>query len=579
MSTGPLESAAPTTPTIVGGVYNVAPPTPASGQGLAFQQDATGNLLVNVVTGGGSNASVGATGATAPTSATEIGIVDGTGKLQGVSSSNPVPISVGRVAAVTASWTSATPQDTVLSLAVSLFQTVVLSLNITGTISAGVATYEVSDDGVIWYPTLGYRSGIAVGDPNSSLFNPGNASVLWQFNVAGFTNFRVRLSSVIVGTGTATYRLQAASGNQTSPGTNISAVAGNAVLTQLVGALPVTIKGGSGFGLETSSGVLDENIKNIGNSAVVTAAAGIQKVGVVGATGTALDGTTAGIVDENVKNVGGSAVVTAAAGVQKVGVVGGTNVSLETTAGVLDHNLKNVNNAAVVTAAAGVQLVGIEGRAGTSFETTAGVLDENIKNVGNSAVVTAAAGVQKVGIVGNTGAVLDGVITAATAPVNGQTILSVNNTTAPSLTTGQSVALQSDYEGSVFVKPYRRAQTISAARTITNSSAAITLLAAQAAGIFADISNLVITVVPVTGVVAESTFTATLSDGTTSYLFDMDAGDLGSTTIPGTPPTNVNINFNPPLPATTAAAAWTIALSLATVTVHITVVAVLQKAS
>jgi hypothetical protein len=42
--------------------------------------------------GGGSNASVGLTGATAPTSATEMGIIVG-GLLQGVSASNPVPIS------------------------------------------------------------------------------------------------------------------------------------------------------------------------------------------------------------------------------------------------------------------------------------------------------------------------------------------------------------------------------------------------------------------------------------------------------------------------------------------------------
>src|SRR6266566_1498773 len=106
---------------VVAGEFNVSPPAPVSGQKVPVQVDASGNLLVNVVTGGGSNASVGITGTTAPTSATEIGVIDGTGKLQGVSTLNPVPISVGRVLAVTAAWTSATPQDTVLSLAVSLF--------------------------------------------------------------------------------------------------------------------------------------------------------------------------------------------------------------------------------------------------------------------------------------------------------------------------------------------------------------------------------------------------------------------------------------------------------------------------
>lgn len=48
---------------------------------------------VNVVSGGiGSNASVGLTGSTAPTSATEIGWVDGSGNLTSVSAANPLPI-------------------------------------------------------------------------------------------------------------------------------------------------------------------------------------------------------------------------------------------------------------------------------------------------------------------------------------------------------------------------------------------------------------------------------------------------------------------------------------------------------
>jgi hypothetical protein len=60
------------------------------------QLDSNGNLLVNVAVGGGgggANASVGATGATAPTSATEVGTIDSNGKLQGVSAANPLPIS------------------------------------------------------------------------------------------------------------------------------------------------------------------------------------------------------------------------------------------------------------------------------------------------------------------------------------------------------------------------------------------------------------------------------------------------------------------------------------------------------
>src|SRR5216684_946300 len=96
MSSGPLGSSKPTQATVVGGVFNSGAPVPNDGQSAALQLHSAGNLLVNVAVGGGgggANASVGATGATAPTSATEIGTIDGTGKLQGASATNPVPIS------------------------------------------------------------------------------------------------------------------------------------------------------------------------------------------------------------------------------------------------------------------------------------------------------------------------------------------------------------------------------------------------------------------------------------------------------------------------------------------------------
>lgn len=132
-----INSPKPTTSEIVGGVYNVTPPVLVDGQAAALQVDVNGKLItsgsggggnvnitginssppalsnplpvelsdgtnpvgtagnplsVNVITGGGSNASVGVTGVVAPTSATEIGVIDGTGKLQGASASNPVRV-------------------------------------------------------------------------------------------------------------------------------------------------------------------------------------------------------------------------------------------------------------------------------------------------------------------------------------------------------------------------------------------------------------------------------------------------------------------------------------------------------
>jgi hypothetical protein len=173
---GPLNSADPSTSFIVGGVFNASPPAPADQQPCALQLDSQGNLLVNVavggggtassvkiqdssgnvlnsdgsgalkvavISGGGSNPSVGLTGAAAPTSATEIGIIDGTGKLQGVSSSNPLRIDPTGTTTQPVSGTVSVTQGTspwVVSLS---------STTITGTVSVtqGTSPWVVSNGG------------------------------------------------------------------------------------------------------------------------------------------------------------------------------------------------------------------------------------------------------------------------------------------------------------------------------------------------------------------------------------------------------------------------------------------------
>jgi hypothetical protein len=147
-------------------------------------------------------------------------------------------------------------------------------------------------------------------------------------------------------------------------------------------------------------------------------------------------------------------------------------------------------------------------------------------------------------------------------------------TTAPAPANAQYSALQTDYAGSLFTKPIRRSTTKGSSATITNSAVAVTIMPAQAAGIFADISNLVATVTSAATV--SLPFTLTLSDGTASYVYDMVTGALATSPADGTV---LALAFNPPLPATTAATAWTIATNVATVVVHAVAVAVLQKAS
>lgn len=54
------------------------------------------------------------------------------------------------------------------------------------------------------------------------------------------------------------------------------------------------------------------NHAQVNGATISTSASGVQKVGIVGSTGTALD-STAGVLDANLKNVGGNAVVTGGA--------------------------------------------------------------------------------------------------------------------------------------------------------------------------------------------------------------------------------------------------------------------------
>lgn len=92
-----------------------------------------------------------------------------------------------------------------------------------------------------------------------------------------------------------------------------------------------------------------------------------------------------------------------------------------------------------------------------------GALNFDLQAIAGVAVDSPNPGVLSVAITGNTDAVLDGVITAATAPPNGLAVLNVYNSTPPVLTTGQSVALQCDTTGSHYVDGTGRQATYSAA--------------------------------------------------------------------------------------------------------------------
>ena len=144
-----------------------------------------------------------------------------------------------------------------------------------------------------------------------------------------------------------------------------------------------------------------------------------------------------------------------------------------------------------------------------------------------------------------------------------------SDSSPPALTAGQTAPLQVNSSGSLFVKPYRRSDVIPATGSIASTTPA-TLLAAQAAGVYADLAALVLTTNP-TGNLAG--FAAIISDGTNSYkfwIYDKSGGGQQ----------NLQLNFSPPLPAKNAATAWTIALDTASAaTVYYVATFVAQKAS
>jgi hypothetical protein len=128
------------------------------------------------------------------------------------------------------------------------------------------------------------------------------------------------------------------------------------------------------------------------------------------------------------------------------------------------------------------------------------------------------------------------------------------------------IVLQTNSAASLFVKPYRRNETIAKATTISLTLTAATVVAASGSGLlFTDLCSIFISTTP--AATTALVFTATLSDGTASYIFDMDTGTVASSV--GAP---INITFNPPLKATTANVIWTLQLSVNTVTVHVTTV-------
>lgn len=113
--------------------------------------------------------------------------------------------SVGAVQTVetTVAWTSSTTLNTALTLNVTGYGTVAITLNQGSTITGGVVTFEVSDTvaGTNWYP-INVEGVTGATVPLSTYTFVASTNAAFQANISGFIQFRVRLSTVISGTGT-----------------------------------------------------------------------------------------------------------------------------------------------------------------------------------------------------------------------------------------------------------------------------------------------------------------------------------------------------------------------------------------
>jgi hypothetical protein len=203
----------------------------AAGNNRGANVDASNNLMVNIGAGSIANTSFAATQATAaslnatvvgtgtfatqvtslpalPAGSNNIGQVeqtDGTNVANilssaGTSAGQNAQIIANQYPALsTATWTSSTTLNTALAQSCVGQGTATVTTVETGTTTtAGALTFEVYD-GTNWWAVTGQQVGSYTVQSSYTLANGTN--VAWQFDVGGFQQFRVRLSTAITGTG------------------------------------------------------------------------------------------------------------------------------------------------------------------------------------------------------------------------------------------------------------------------------------------------------------------------------------------------------------------------------------------
>jgi hypothetical protein len=102
----------------------------------------------------------------------------------------------------TVTWDSTAVANSTLQGTVDSASTIIVTLNIAGTLTAGLIDFEASTDGVVWYPITGFVQSTFAIFTNWQPFY--GSSIALQFNIAGFSIYRCRLVTTLTGTGNVT---------------------------------------------------------------------------------------------------------------------------------------------------------------------------------------------------------------------------------------------------------------------------------------------------------------------------------------------------------------------------------------
>lgn len=128
------------------------------------------------------------------------GTLDGSSKAV-VSTNGGLSVAGSQSPVSNVAWTTANGiLNASLSLAVTNLSTLTLAIVSTTTITAGILTFEVSMDNTNWITIMMARTDIM--GVESSYTITASTSRAWSTSVSGFSFFRVRVSTAILGTGT-----------------------------------------------------------------------------------------------------------------------------------------------------------------------------------------------------------------------------------------------------------------------------------------------------------------------------------------------------------------------------------------